>query len=174
MIIHVCPVCSSQIAYLENLLKVYNEEICRLQQAELSLTDMEAEDSLYIQEHKLKRKVSLQCANTDIKAVKSKCLRQPEWQLLTPPSRVLLLFFQMMKIYEKLCELKGCSTLTGRAIEQRISYKSTRYPEINRRVSCTLLGLLSNLRGGLRRNRARLFLHQLPRWNQIQLWWLWF
>ncbi|XP_039876294.1 death domain-associated protein 6 isoform X2 [Simochromis diagramma] len=85
-----------QIAYLENLLKVYNEEICRLQQAELSLTDMEAEDSLYIQEHKLKRK--------------------------------------MMKIYEKLCELKGCSTLTGRAIEQRISYKSTRYPEINRRI----------------------------------------
>lgn len=78
MIIHVCPVCSSQIAYLENLLKVYNEEICRLQQAELSLTDMEAEDSLYIQEHKLKRKVSLQCgaarwlplSNTDIKAVK--------------------------------------------------------------------------------------------------------
>lgn len=101
MIIHVCPVCSSQIAYLENLLKVYNEEICRLQQAELSLTDMEAEDSLYIQEHKLKRKVSLQCgaarwlplSNTDIKAVKCKCLRQPEWQLLTPPSRVLLLFF---------------------------------------------------------------------------------
>lgn len=169
MIIHVCPVCSSQIAYLENLLKVYNEEICRLQQAELSLTDMEAEDSLYIQEHKLKRKVSLQCgaawwlplSNTDIKAVKSKCLRQPVWQLLTPPSRVLLLFFQMMKIYEKLCELKGCSTLTGRAIEQRITYKSTRYPEINRRVSCTLLGLLSNPRGGLRRicNRTRLFLH---------------
>uniref|UniRef100_A0A668UUK7 Death domain-associated protein 6 n=1 Tax=Oreochromis aureus TaxID=47969 RepID=A0A668UUK7_OREAU len=85
-----------QIGYLENLLKVYNEEICRLQQAELSLTDMEAEDSLYIQEHKLKRK--------------------------------------MMKIYEKLCELKGCSTLTGRAIEQRITYKSTRYPEINRRI----------------------------------------
>ncbi|XP_030597454.1 death domain-associated protein 6 [Archocentrus centrarchus] len=85
-----------QIAYLENLLKVYNDEICRLQQAELSLDDLEAEDSLYIQEHKLKRK--------------------------------------MMKIYEKLCELKGCSTLTGRAIEQRIPYKATRYPEINRRI----------------------------------------
>uniref|UniRef100_A0A3Q0RIG8 Death domain-associated protein 6 n=1 Tax=Amphilophus citrinellus TaxID=61819 RepID=A0A3Q0RIG8_AMPCI len=82
-----------QIAYLENLLKVYNDEICRLQQAELSLDDLEAEDSLYIQEHKLKR-----------------------------------------KIYEKLCELKGCSTLTGRAIEQRIPYKATRYPEINRRI----------------------------------------
>lgn len=39
-----------------------------------------------------------------------------------------------MKIYEKLCELKGCSTLTGRVIEQRIPYSSTRYPEINKRV----------------------------------------
>ncbi|KAG7219325.1 hypothetical protein INR49_003443 [Caranx melampygus] len=85
-----------QIAYLENLLKVYNDEICRLQQMELSLDDMGAEDSLYIQEHKLKRK--------------------------------------MMKIYEKLCELKGCSTMTGRVIEQRILYKGTRYPEINRRI----------------------------------------
>lgn len=46
-----------QIAYLENLLKVYNDEIYRLQQAELSLDDMETEDSTYIQEHKLKRKV---------------------------------------------------------------------------------------------------------------------
>jgi len=45
----------------------------------------------------------------------------------------------MMKIYEKLCELKGCSTLTGRVIEQRIPYSSTRYPEINRRVSGQLL-----------------------------------
>ncbi|XP_012716292.2 death domain-associated protein 6 isoform X2 [Fundulus heteroclitus] len=85
-----------QIAYLENLLKLYNDEICRLQQAELSLDDMETEDSTYIQEHKLKRK--------------------------------------MMKIYEKLCELKGCSTLTGRVIEQRIKYTGTRYPEINKRI----------------------------------------
>lgn len=85
-----------QIAYLENLLKVYNDEIWRLQQAELSLDDMGTEDSSYIQEHKLKRK--------------------------------------MMKIYEKLCELKSCSTLTGRVIEQRIRYNSTRYPEINRKI----------------------------------------
>lgn len=47
-----------QIAYLENLLKVYNDEIHHLQQAELSLEDMGAEDSTYIQEHKLKRKVN--------------------------------------------------------------------------------------------------------------------
>ncbi|XP_031151423.1 death domain-associated protein 6 [Sander lucioperca] len=85
-----------QIAYLENLLKVYNDEICRLQQAELSLDDLGTEDSLYIQEHKLKRK--------------------------------------MMKIYEKLCELKNCSTLTGRVIEQKIRYSGTRYPEINRKI----------------------------------------
>ncbi|XP_029023595.1 death domain-associated protein 6 [Betta splendens] len=85
-----------QIAYLENLLKVYNDEIFRLQNAELSLDDLEAEDSLYIQEHKLKRK--------------------------------------MMKIYDKLCELKGCSTRTGRVIEQRIRYEGTRYPEINKRI----------------------------------------
>ncbi|XP_026204803.1 death domain-associated protein 6 isoform X2 [Anabas testudineus] len=85
-----------QIAYLENLLKVYNEEICRLQQTELSLDDLGAEDSLYIQEHRLKRK--------------------------------------LMKIYAKLCELKGCSTLTGRVIEQRIPYSGTRYPEINKRI----------------------------------------
>lgn len=50
----------SQIVYLENLLKVYNDEICRLQKAELSLDDLGAEDSLYIQEHKLKRKVRLE------------------------------------------------------------------------------------------------------------------
>ncbi|KAJ0055255.1 hypothetical protein NL108_013558, partial [Boleophthalmus pectinirostris] len=85
-----------QIAYLENLLKVYNDEIRRLQEADLSLDDLGAEDSLYIQEHKLKRK--------------------------------------MMKIYEKLCELKGCSTLTGRVMEQRISYSGSRYPEINKRI----------------------------------------
>ncbi|XP_034400919.1 death domain-associated protein 6 [Cyclopterus lumpus] len=85
-----------QIAYLENLLKVYNDEIYRLQQTELNLDDLAAEDSIYIQEHRLKRK--------------------------------------MMKIYEKLCELKNCSTLTGRVIEQRLPYNSTRYPEINRKI----------------------------------------
>lgn len=85
-----------QIAYLENLLKVYNEEIRRLQEADLSLEDLGSEDSLYIQEHKLKRK--------------------------------------MMKIYEKLCEIKGCGTLTGRVLEQRIDYKGSRYPEINKRI----------------------------------------
>ncbi|XP_043092085.1 death domain-associated protein 6-like [Puntigrus tetrazona] len=59
-------------------------EIRRLQERELSADDLEKEDSSYIQEHKLKRK--------------------------------------MMKIYDKLCELKGCNTLTGRVIEQKIPY----------------------------------------------------
>ncbi|KAM8883455.1 death domain-associated protein 6 [Synchiropus picturatus] len=85
-----------QVAYLENLLKMYNEEICRLQQAELSLDDMAAEDSIYIQENKLKNK--------------------------------------MMKIYQKLCELKGCSSGTGRVIEHKLFFKSTRYPEINKKI----------------------------------------
>ncbi|KAM4630182.1 death domain-associated protein 6 [Polymixia lowei] len=85
-----------QIAYLENLLKVYNDEIRRLQEKDMSLEDLEAEDSGYIQEHRLKRK--------------------------------------MMKIYDKLCELKGCNSLTGRVIEQRIAYNGTRYPEVNKKI----------------------------------------
>ncbi|XP_051991678.1 death domain-associated protein 6 isoform X2 [Xyrauchen texanus] len=85
-----------QIAYLENLLRVYNEEIKRLQERELSVEELEKEDSSYIQEHKLKRK--------------------------------------MMKIYEKLCELKCCNTLTGRVIEQKITFSGTRYPEINKKI----------------------------------------
>ncbi|XP_062867513.1 death domain-associated protein 6 [Trichomycterus rosablanca] len=85
-----------QIAYLENLLKVYNDEIKRLQQRDLDLEDLEKEDSSYIQEHKLKRKI--------------------------------------MKIYNKLCELKDCSTLTGRVLEQRITYTGSRYPEINKKI----------------------------------------
>uniref|UniRef100_A0A8C5A196 Death domain-associated protein 6 n=1 Tax=Gadus morhua TaxID=8049 RepID=A0A8C5A196_GADMO len=85
-----------QIAYLENLLKVYNEEIRRLQEKEMSLDDLAAEDSGYIQEDRLKHK--------------------------------------MMKIYSKLCELKGCDTLTGRVIEQRLCYSGTRYPEINKKI----------------------------------------
>lgn len=49
---------SSQIAYLENLLKMYNDEIHRLQKSELSVDDLESEDSSFVQENKLKRKVS--------------------------------------------------------------------------------------------------------------------
>uniref|UniRef100_UPI00398F764F death domain-associated protein 6 isoform X2 n=1 Tax=Pristiophorus japonicus TaxID=55135 RepID=UPI00398F764F len=85
-----------QICYLENLLKVYADEIRRLQERELDLTELEDEDSSYIQEHRLKKK--------------------------------------MVKIFEKLCELKSCSSLTGRVIEQRIPFTGTRYPEINRKV----------------------------------------
>lgn len=104
---------------------MYNDEICRLQQTELSLDDLDAEDSLYIQEHKLKRKVRLEL---HVQAAAAGCAEA---------TRISLSFFfvQMMKIYEKLCELKGCNTLTGRVIEQKIPYTSTRYPEINKKVS---------------------------------------
>lgn len=50
-------VLNCQIAYLENLLKMYNDEIHRLQKSELSLDDLDLEDSSFIHEHKLKRKV---------------------------------------------------------------------------------------------------------------------
>lgn len=36
---------------------MYNDEIRRLQEKELSVNELEEEDSSYIQEHKLKRKV---------------------------------------------------------------------------------------------------------------------
>lgn len=54
---------SPQIAYLENLMKMYNDEIHRLQKSELTLDDLDMEDSLFIQENKLKRKVSLKGTN---------------------------------------------------------------------------------------------------------------
>lgn len=85
-----------QIRYLENLLSVYTTEIRRLQEKELDLTQLDDEDSIYIQENRLKRK--------------------------------------MIRIFEKLCDLKSCCSLTGRVIEQRIPYRGTRYPEVNRRI----------------------------------------
>ncbi|XP_069491317.1 death domain-associated protein 6 [Ambystoma mexicanum] len=85
-----------QIRYLENLLSVYTTEIRRLQEKELDLEQLDDEDSIYIQENRLKRK--------------------------------------MIRIFQKLCELKSCCSRTGRVIEQRIPYRGTRYPEVNRRI----------------------------------------
>uniref|UniRef100_A0A8C5WGE8 Death domain-associated protein 6 n=1 Tax=Leptobrachium leishanense TaxID=445787 RepID=A0A8C5WGE8_9ANUR len=85
-----------QIRYLENLLRIYSREIQKLQEKELSLDELEDEDSAYIQEARLKRKI--------------------------------------LRIFQKLCELKDCSSLTGRVIEQKIPYRGTRYPEVNRRL----------------------------------------
>ncbi|XP_069602395.1 death domain-associated protein 6 isoform X2 [Ranitomeya imitator] len=85
-----------QIRYLENLLRIYSLEIKKLQEKELSLDELEDEDSSYIQESRLKRK--------------------------------------LLRIFDKLCDLKDCSSLTGRVIEQRILYRGTRYPEVNRRL----------------------------------------
>lgn len=78
------------------VLRVYTGEIRRLQERELDLAELDSEDSSYLQESRLKRK--------------------------------------MMRIFQRLCELKQCSSLTGRVIEQRIAYRGTRYPEVNRRI----------------------------------------
>lgn len=44
---------------------MYNDEIQRLQKSELSLDDLDLEDSLFMQESKLKRKVSLEDMKLD-------------------------------------------------------------------------------------------------------------
>ncbi|XP_063287635.1 death domain-associated protein 6 isoform X1 [Pelobates fuscus] len=90
------PGSKRQIRYLENLLRIYSREIQKLQERELSLDELEDEDSAYIQEARLKRK--------------------------------------LLRIFQKLCDLKNCSSLTGRVIEQKIPYRGTRYPEINRQL----------------------------------------
>ncbi|XP_013372342.1 PREDICTED: death domain-associated protein 6 [Chinchilla lanigera] len=41
---------------------------------------------------------------------------------------------KLIRLFGRLCELKECSSLTGRVIEQRIPYQGTRYPEVNRRI----------------------------------------
>ncbi|XP_068929532.1 death domain-associated protein 6 isoform X2 [Petaurus breviceps papuanus] len=41
---------------------------------------------------------------------------------------------KLLGLFGRLCELKACSSLTGRVTEQRIPYRGTRYPEVNRRV----------------------------------------
>ncbi|NXM97632.1 DAXX protein, partial [Sylvia borin] len=41
---------------------------------------------------------------------------------------------RMMRIFHRLCQLKECSSLTGRVLEQRIRFRGTRYPEVNRSI----------------------------------------
>ncbi|NXF28137.1 DAXX protein, partial [Rhodinocichla rosea] len=41
---------------------------------------------------------------------------------------------RMMRIFRRLCQLKDCSSLTGRVLEQRIRFRGTRYPEVNRSI----------------------------------------
>ncbi|CAI5769001.1 Daxx [Podarcis lilfordi] len=85
-----------QIRYLEDLLRLHEVEIRKLQERELDLEELDSEDSTYLQESRLKRR--------------------------------------MVRIFQRLCQLKDCSSLTGRVIEQRIPYRGTRYPEVNRRI----------------------------------------
>uniref|UniRef100_S4RHT7 Daxx histone-binding domain-containing protein n=1 Tax=Petromyzon marinus TaxID=7757 RepID=S4RHT7_PETMA len=67
-----------------------------VQERELDLDELGRDDSSYLQEHQLKRKI--------------------------------------MSIFSRLCELKGCTNMTGRVIEQRLYIKCTRHPEVNRHV----------------------------------------
>ncbi|XP_069120311.1 uncharacterized protein [Argopecten irradians] len=41
---------------------------------------------------------------------------------------------KFVKVWRKLCELKGAESSTGRPIEKRFYYKGTRYPEVNRNL----------------------------------------
>ncbi|XP_033732810.1 FK506-binding protein 5-like isoform X2 [Pecten maximus] len=41
---------------------------------------------------------------------------------------------KFVKVWRKLCELKGAESTTGRPIERRFFYKGTRYPEVNRKL----------------------------------------
>ncbi|XP_060065735.1 eukaryotic translation initiation factor 5B-like [Ylistrum balloti] len=41
---------------------------------------------------------------------------------------------KFVKVWRKLCELKGAESTTGRPVERRFYYKGTRYPEVNRKL----------------------------------------
>ncbi|OWF44789.1 histone-lysine N-methyltransferase, H3 lysine-79 specific-like [Mizuhopecten yessoensis] len=41
---------------------------------------------------------------------------------------------KFVKVWKKLCELKGAESNTGRPVERRFFYKGTRYPEVNRKL----------------------------------------
>ncbi|XP_026581835.1 death domain-associated protein 6-like, partial [Pseudonaja textilis] len=88
-----CVGSKQQIRYLENLLRVYANEIRQLQEQELDFEELDSQLSAYLQES--------------------------------------LLMGRLMHVFKRLCQLRDCSSLTGRVIEQRISYCGTRYPEVN-------------------------------------------
>lgn len=85
------------IGRLEALLKKISDEIKKLQEAELSLDDMDKEDSPYTLEDRYKKR--------------------------------------FVKVWNRLCQLKGRRATTGRETERNLHYAGTSYPEINRRIS---------------------------------------
>lgn len=84
------------IRRLEKLLEKIRDKIEEVRDKELSLEDMEAEDSTYVLEDKLQKK--------------------------------------FVKVWNKLCEVKGRTTSSGRPVERRFQYEGVRYPEINRKI----------------------------------------
>lgn len=85
-----------QIKRLEKLLGDIHNEIENTTKKEMSLEEMENDDTDYMYEDRLKKK--------------------------------------FVKVWEKLCELKGQDTSTGRPIEKKFRFQGTRYTEINRRI----------------------------------------
>ncbi|XP_064616627.1 death domain-associated protein 6-like [Liolophura sinensis] len=68
----------------------------RLKKQEMSLDELDDENSCYMCEDKLERK--------------------------------------FVKVWEKLCELKGRRKTTGRPVEKRLRFEGTRFPEINKKI----------------------------------------
>ena len=85
-----------QIRKYERLLNKLSLEIKRLSEKEMSLEEMEEEDSTHILEYQLRKRI--------------------------------------MKVYEKLCDLKEVQVNTGRVGHRRVKFQGTRYPEINKKL----------------------------------------
>ncbi|XP_076454974.1 uncharacterized protein LOC143289758 [Babylonia areolata] len=41
---------------------------------------------------------------------------------------------KFVKVWDRLCQLKGCTKSSGRPIERKFKYEGTRFPEINRKI----------------------------------------
>ncbi|KAL8600263.1 hypothetical protein ACOMHN_040724 [Nucella lapillus] len=87
---------NKNVRRLEKLLEKIRDEIEKVREKDLSLDDLDAEDSSYIYEDRLQKK--------------------------------------FIKVWQRLCQLKGRNTSSGRPIERKFRYEGTRFPEINRKV----------------------------------------
>ncbi|KAK3088000.1 hypothetical protein FSP39_013298 [Pinctada imbricata] len=85
-----------QIRKLEKLLEDIKDKIEELKQREVSLDEMDDDDSAYIMEDRYQKK--------------------------------------FVKVWNKLCEVKGRTPKTGRPSEKKFTYSGTRFPEINRKI----------------------------------------
>ncbi|XP_013793318.1 death domain-associated protein 6-like [Limulus polyphemus] len=81
---------------LEKLLEKLHRKIKKLQEKELSIDDLDDDNSAYIEEERFKKRT--------------------------------------MKVWNKLCELKGRAYDTGRQTQRKFHYNGSRYEEINRNI----------------------------------------